>query len=102
MQTLRPWRSSARATHSTRGVLPVPPVVILPTLMTGASSVESFRTPRLYRAKRVRVTAAYSTLSGASTIDDAEFMRNARLPERPVHVRLHPRRAQWIELRSGD
>ena len=49
--------------------MPVPPLVILPTLMAGASSFKSFSTPRSYRAKRVRVTAPYSRLSGASTID---------------------------------
>src|SRR5260370_39241589 len=102
MQTLRPSRMSERATHSTRGVLPVPPVEILPTLMTGASSFVGFRNPRSYRAKRVRVTAPYSTMTGASTADDAELMRSARPPQRPVRVRLHPRRAQGIRLVPGD
>jgi hypothetical protein len=39
MQTFLPASASVREIHSTSGVLPVPPVVMLPTLITGRSSL---------------------------------------------------------------
>ena len=50
-------RPNQRASHSTSGVLPVPPSVRLPTLTTGTSTRKTFAAPRSNRRFRHRTAA---------------------------------------------
>ncbi len=56
MQTRSPLSISNRATSATNGVLPVPPTVMLPTLIVGRPRSNDFNRPRSKRALRNSVT----------------------------------------------
>src|SRR6516165_5587729 len=64
MPTRLPSARNRSASQMTMGVLPVPPTVRLPTLMTGVFSRRCFRTPRAYIHTRSRTTTPYTTDKG--------------------------------------
>src|SRR2546426_5603448 len=78
MHTFFPSSASLFATHSTSGLFPVPPAVMLPTLITGRSRETVRKVPRRYKESRARVTAPYKALSGGSIIGASDFMNYAR------------------------
>src|SRR5205809_5283511 len=74
MQTRRPVCANSLAIHSTRGVFPVPPVVRLPTLITGTPGSCTRNRPERYSARRVFIAKPYKLASGVSAIVTALFI----------------------------
>src|SRR5215471_12774084 len=107
MQTLRPPDATRRAIRSTSGVFPVPPAVILPTLINGTGRRETLSIPRRYNADRVPTTAPYNGLNGLNSIDSGfirgELWRPPLFRRRSRHVRSAFRSATawWRWWRLG-